>query len=85
MRAAWVARLDETIARCAQPPVLVAHSLGCPTLAHWVAAGELIVRLRSERSGYGRSVEPSASRRVSYGRCGRGRGAARERENADGR
>lgn len=39
VRADWVTRLDETIARCAQPLVLVAHSLGGPTLAHWVAAG----------------------------------------------
>ncbi|WP_067450514.1 RBBP9/YdeN family alpha/beta hydrolase [Actinomadura macra] len=33
----WVARLDEAIARCVEPPVLVAHSLGCLTVAHWVA------------------------------------------------
>lgn len=39
VRADWVARLDEAISRCAQPPVLVAHSLGCLTVAHWVAAG----------------------------------------------
>jgi serine hydrolase len=35
----WVARLDEAIARCPEPPVLVAHSLGCLTVAHWVADG----------------------------------------------
>ncbi|WP_131741331.1 RBBP9/YdeN family alpha/beta hydrolase [Actinomadura roseirufa] len=34
-RDAWVARLDEEIARCAEPPVLVGHSLGCLTVAHW--------------------------------------------------
>ncbi|MFC4048422.1 RBBP9/YdeN family alpha/beta hydrolase [Actinomadura syzygii] len=33
----WVARLDEAITACTEPPVLVAHSLGCPTVAHWVA------------------------------------------------
>lgn len=35
---AWVARLDETIARYDTPPVLVAHSLGCPTVVWWAAA-----------------------------------------------
>src|SRR3984957_20433562 len=35
---AWVARLDETIARYDTPPVLVAHSLGCPTVVRWAAA-----------------------------------------------
>ncbi|WP_412539062.1 alpha/beta hydrolase [Longispora sp. K20-0274] len=38
-REAWVARLDEAVARCPEPPVLVAHSLGCVTVAHWVAGG----------------------------------------------
>lgn len=35
----WVARLDEVIARAAAPVVLVAHSLGCATVAHWAAGG----------------------------------------------
>jgi uncharacterized protein len=38
-REAWVERLDEAIARCPEPPLVVAHSLGCLTLAHWVAVG----------------------------------------------
>ncbi|GAB4585545.1 RBBP9/YdeN family alpha/beta hydrolase [Nocardia sp. IFM 10818] len=38
-RGAWVARLDEAIGRCRRPPVLVGHSLGCLTIAHWVGAG----------------------------------------------
>lgn len=38
-RGAWVRRLGEVLARCPEPPVLVAHSLGCITLAHWVAEG----------------------------------------------
>lgn len=33
----WVARLDEAIAACPESPVLIAHSLGCPTVAHWVS------------------------------------------------
>ncbi|MEO3827699.1 alpha/beta hydrolase [Actinomadura sp. B10D3] len=35
----WIARLDEAIASCAEPPVLVAHSLGCLAVAHWAAKG----------------------------------------------
>lgn len=35
--AAWTARLDAAVARCAGPVVLVAHSLGCATVAHWAA------------------------------------------------
>jgi uncharacterized protein len=35
----WVRRLDEAVAKCLEPPLLVAHSLGCLTLAHWVASG----------------------------------------------
>jgi predicted alpha/beta hydrolase family esterase len=38
-RDAWVARLDETIAGFDEPPVLIGHSLGALTVAHWVAAG----------------------------------------------
>jgi uncharacterized protein len=39
VRRRWVARLNEAITRCPEPPVLVAHSLGCITVAHWVADG----------------------------------------------
>jgi len=34
----WVAALDDKVARCARPPVLVAHSLGCIAVAHWARA-----------------------------------------------
>jgi predicted alpha/beta hydrolase family esterase len=33
----WVQALDAAIARAPQPPVVVAHSLGCLALAHWAA------------------------------------------------
>ncbi|WP_374380374.1 RBBP9/YdeN family alpha/beta hydrolase [Dongia sp.] len=45
----WVARLDRVIADLPVPPVLVAHSLSCALVAHWVAkaaravAGALLV------------------------------------------
>jgi len=33
----WVETLDQAVARAAAPPILVAHSLGCLTVAHWAA------------------------------------------------
>jgi hypothetical protein len=48
--AEWVATLDAAVAAAPAPPVLVAHSLGCIAVAHWVArspsapaAGALLV------------------------------------------
>ncbi|MEU4740265.1 alpha/beta hydrolase [Actinosynnema sp. NPDC023658] len=38
-RHAWVRRLDEAVAACPEPPVLVGHSLGVLTIAHWAAGG----------------------------------------------
>ena len=37
VRADWVAALDDAVAAMRGPPVLVAHSLGCCTVAHWAA------------------------------------------------
>ncbi len=31
----WVQALDDAIARAADPPIVVAHSLGCLAAAHW--------------------------------------------------
>ena len=45
----WVARLEEAVAACVTPPVLVAHSLACALVAHWAmrpgarAAGAFLV------------------------------------------
>jgi predicted alpha/beta hydrolase family esterase len=33
---AWLGVLDAAVTACAEPPVIVAHSLGCVLLAHWV-------------------------------------------------
>lgn len=35
--AEWVQQLEEAVAACPAPPVLVAHSLGCLAVAHWCA------------------------------------------------
>jgi uncharacterized protein len=40
----WVATLDAAIATCAEPPVLVAHSLGGIAAVHWAARGSRPVR-----------------------------------------
>jgi predicted alpha/beta hydrolase family esterase len=37
-REEWVATLCREIESCDEPPVLVAHSLGCIAAAHWAAA-----------------------------------------------
>jgi uncharacterized protein len=34
----WLATLDRCIRGCQTPPVLVAHSLACALVAHWVAS-----------------------------------------------
>jgi predicted alpha/beta hydrolase family esterase len=34
--AEWLDTLQRCIASCASPPVLVAHSLACALVAHWV-------------------------------------------------
>lgn len=35
----WLAALDRAVAAAAEPPILVAHSLGCLMVAHWAARG----------------------------------------------
>src|SRR5262245_63297894 len=45
----WRACLDDAVAACERPPILVAHSLGCVLAAHWtrqarrLIAGALLV------------------------------------------
>lgn len=38
-RSAWVEALDQAIAKAGEPPILVAHSLGCLAVAHWAREG----------------------------------------------
>ncbi|WP_297536546.1 alpha/beta hydrolase [Amycolatopsis sp.] len=40
----WVAELHDTVQRAAGPVVLVAHSLGCHTVAHWAHRHDAQVR-----------------------------------------
>jgi predicted alpha/beta hydrolase family esterase len=36
----WVEALDHAIGQATAPPILVAHSLGCLTVAHWAARSD---------------------------------------------
>lgn len=36
-RADWVEAIERAVAAAAEPPVLIAHSLGCVAVAHWAA------------------------------------------------
>jgi predicted alpha/beta hydrolase family esterase len=36
----WVETLDHAVGQAAAPPILVAHSLGCLTVAHWAARSD---------------------------------------------
>jgi predicted alpha/beta hydrolase family esterase len=64
-RAAWIAALDAAVAACRHPVVVVAHSLGCVTLAHWaqrhgargVAAALLVAPADVERQGVATSLK----------------------------
>ena len=40
----WVATLDLAIRQCATPPLLIAHSLGCITVAHWATTHTAKIR-----------------------------------------
>ena len=37
LRGDWIARLEDVLLNCTEPAVLVAHSLGCLTVAAWAA------------------------------------------------
>jgi len=36
----WVLALDQAVGQAPAPPILVAHSLGCLTVAHWAARSD---------------------------------------------
>ncbi|RXT33627.1 RBBP9/YdeN family alpha/beta hydrolase [Bradyrhizobium betae] len=68
----WEQSLERTIARCATPPVLVAHSLACLLVAHWAArfssaiAGAFLVAV-PDPDGANFPVEATSFRRVPDG------------------
>lgn len=48
-KADWITTLERAVARCSKPVLLIGHSLGCVTIAHWArqhrhrVAGALLV------------------------------------------
>lgn len=44
VKAAWVEALDEAIADCQEPPILVGHSLGCLAIVHWAEGHDREIR-----------------------------------------
>ena len=62
-RAEWVAALDAAVSTMRGPPVLVAHSTGCATVAHWAATAKAGVRVRGALL-----VAPSDPEAASYPR-----------------
>jgi predicted alpha/beta hydrolase family esterase len=72
----WLAALDREIAACTAAPVLVAHSLGCALVAHWVkrngglaARGALLWRLPTSRRSRPCSTPCRASCRSRWCGC----------------
>ena len=49
----WVGRLDRAITGSSKPVVLLAHSLGCLTVVHWVARGLAAPRMNLSTSRCG--------------------------------
>ena len=58
-RADWAEALDDAVAACGEPPLLVGHDLGCLAIVHWAAGrprevrGALLVAPLDAASGHG--------------------------------
>ena len=47
LRGDWIARLEDVLLSCTEPAVLVAHSLGCMTVAAWAAHSKNAHRVKA--------------------------------------
>ena len=47
LRGDWIARLEDVLLGCAQPAVLVAHSLGCIQVAAWASHSRNTSRVKA--------------------------------------
>jgi len=47
LRGDWIARLEDVLLSCSEPAVLVAHSLGCLTVAAWAAHSQNTGRVKA--------------------------------------
>jgi uncharacterized protein len=71
----WVAAIDAAVAACAEPPVIVAHSLGCLALLHWgaVSSAAAVLVLVAVPDPGGPSFPPAAEGFQPLPRTARGR------------
>lgn len=77
LRADWIAELDAEIRRQPGPVVLIAHSLGCVTVALWAAQAER--RVRDQVRGALLVRRPTSSARAAPRRCATSRRSAASR------
>ncbi|HZY17397.1 MAG TPA: alpha/beta fold hydrolase [Ramlibacter sp.] len=47
LRGDWIARLEDVVLGCDEPPVLVAHSLGCILVAAWAGVSRNAQRVKA--------------------------------------
>ena len=47
LRGDWITRLEDVLLRCTEPAVLVAHSLGCLSVAAWAAHSQNTLRVKA--------------------------------------
>jgi uncharacterized protein len=47
LRGDWIARLEDVLLSCSEPAVLVAHSLGCITVAAWASHSKNLGRVKA--------------------------------------
>ena len=47
LRGDWMARLEDVLLSCSEPAVLVAHSLGCITVAAWASHSKNLGRVKA--------------------------------------
>ncbi len=47
LRGDWMARLEDVLLSCSEPAVLVAHSLGCLTVAAWASHSKNLARVKA--------------------------------------
>ena len=47
LRGDWLIQLEEAVLACSQPPVLVAHSLGCIQVAAWASVSQNTHRVKA--------------------------------------
>ena len=65
----WLRALDDAIRRAPAPPIVIAHSLGCIAVAHWVFIGAGLAREPAAVAGDG-AAGGAAGRRFTISASG---------------